>query len=161
MRLLQVSVILFFQAIILFVCYAFSHKIERDAKVCASKTTAEQDYCIIVKLWIIAFTKSYVKVVWPFLHTYRRLLFEENERDLRNKPLQKKLVMSLLAPCSQESVKFWYGLSIYFEKKVTDESERQAKALSILIGGGTTYVVKIATKFSSTWTLAQLKRKVA
>ena len=39
----------FFQAIILFVCYAFSHKIERDAKVCASNTT-EQDYCIIVKL---------------------------------------------------------------------------------------------------------------
>ena len=136
MRLLQVSVILF-QAIILCECtmYAFSHKSERDAKVCASNTTA-QDYCIIVKLWIITFTKSYVKVVWPIFFTYTDDYSLKKMRETFETNLCKKnwswvfLRLAVKSPWNSDT-----DCQFTLKKKVTDESERQAKALSILKGG--------------------------
>ena len=157
MRLLQVSVILF----------SGHHSMHFHTKLNEMQRYVrprQQQSRIIASLWncelLLLLSRTWKSCGHFYIHIGTITLWRKWERPSKQ-TFAKQLVMSLLAPCSQESVKFWYGLSIYFEKKVTDESERQAKALSILIGGGTTYVVKIATKFSSTWALAQLKRKVA
>ena len=96
-------------------CMHFHTKLnEMQRYVCV-----QQNSRIIASLWncelLLLLSRTWKSC--GHFYIYRRLLFEENERGLRSKPLQKKLVISLLAPCSQESVKFWYGLSIYFEKK--------------------------------------------